>query len=166
MLHTITILLNMNHSRVPSHSWLFRLVRFPRWMLRYQKCSVTRVNIHVYTLNSSPPQICPSFFFRSPADIWTTSCHCVEKNRRKCVLEYERSLISREFDLFKTVCEFQYMNCVEGNLTRQLNNATQNNTFPFSWSGQTCLSYISLLKFALLFAIYSCRNMDFYKVQY
>lgn len=32
-----------------------------------------------------PPSICPSFFFRSTADIWTTSCHCVEKNRSECV---------------------------------------------------------------------------------
>lgn len=71
------------------------------WCPFYSRCSQWTVNSEWSRLIPSPPRPpTPSnttttttqptlftryfffFFFRGPADIWTTSCHCVEKNRR------------------------------------------------------------------------------------
>ena len=69
------------------------------WCPFKSRCSQWTVNSKWSRLIPSPPQLpTPSttttttrptlftrsffFFFRGPADIWTTSCHCVEKKRR------------------------------------------------------------------------------------
>ncbi len=101
---------------------------FFRWMQHYQS---SKTVWSVWTFMSTPStapslSFCPSFFFRSTADIWTTSCHCVQKNRSECVCVcvwiWKVVIIAGVWPVYEL---FYHMNCVEGNLIGQLNNTTQ-----------------------------------------
>ncbi len=110
-------------------SYVFR----ESWMVSSDECSIiSPVKLwSVWTFMSTPStapslSFCPSFFFRSTADIWTTSCHCVQKNRSECVCVcvwiWKVVIIAGVWPVYEL---FYHMNCVEGNLIGQLNNTTQ-----------------------------------------
>lgn len=93
--------------------------------LSVQYYCVKCVNVHVYTLNSSLPEFVPHSFSearRISGRLPATVCKRIGASVCVCVWIWKVVIITGFWPVYEL---FYCMNCVEGNLTGQLNNTTQ-----------------------------------------